>query len=66
MIFVWFQTFPFLVVIFNIVPEWLCNRLLDSLRKWDDGLAAMHSLLHQQRTDIIDVTIVAIWLLPRQ
>ncbi|KAH8881114.1 cytochrome P450 [Thozetella sp. PMI_491] len=37
-VFVWFQTFPILMVAFRLLPEWLRDKAFDSLRKWDSSL----------------------------
>ena len=57
-VFIWFQTFPFIIPIFDLLPEGLRGILLESLKRWDESMVVRRVLpLLQQRTPSFEPTI---------
>lgn len=53
-IFIWFQTFPIVLPIFDVVPDWVRNMLFDSLKRWDESLAVSTYPRNNSLTGTVD------------
>ncbi|KUJ17651.1 cytochrome P450 [Mollisia scopiformis] len=51
-LFIWFQTFPFLIAIFDLIPEWVNVALNPGFKHWYASIETIRHAVEETRSDI--------------